>query len=371
MKSEITKAAGWLMGIVGVLAMTGSSALAQTQTQTQTAQSAMAAVILDSTAYQIEGTITWTFYRGNHNDSDLTGTAMSYYTNARDDSAPTFTCSGSGPNGCTTAPATPPAPEPDAIELQQQAQADQCVFFAGGSLTNHSYKQKVVVKVNSQAPAAEQGNWTFTYTYNVLPNDPSVAPYTAWTYAQTGGTVDVGFTGFVASESFQKQSNRSKYSFTMIDGGLTRARGVMATLAGPASGSLDLNNVDTNLDMVNDALAVMPATANFDYSANGGVFGNSAVFGALHYAGGKAQNNVNDILNGVNDGLLPDNFVGNNNDLAAGNVHGAPFAGSFPGLTESGTYTITISGVLKGNSSSADFGFSVTSNTITIGACGQ
>jgi hypothetical protein len=215
----------------------------------------------------------------------------------------------------------------------------------------------------------QRGNWTFTYTYNVVPKAEVVPQYTAWSSAETGGTVDVRFTGFVASESFQKQSNRSKYSFTMIDGGVTRARGVAATLAGPASRSLDLNNVDTDGDTVHDALAVVPATANFAYVANGGVFGNSAVFSALHYATGKVKNNVNDILNGINDGSPADNFAGNNNDLAARNVHGAPFAGSFPGLAESGNYTITVSGTLKGNSSSADFGFNVTSNTITIGGC--
>ena len=71
------------IGVVGVcsllvLMMGAASASAQTQT----AQSAMVALTPDSVAYEIAGTITWTFNRGNQNDVDLTGTAMSYYTNA-------------------------------------------------------------------------------------------------------------------------------------------------------------------------------------------------------------------------------------------------------------------------------------------------
>ena len=83
------------IGVVGacsllVLVMSAASASAQTQT----AQSAMVALTPDSVAYEIAGTITWTFNRGNHNDVDLTGTAMSYYTNLWDGVAPTVDCSG-------------------------------------------------------------------------------------------------------------------------------------------------------------------------------------------------------------------------------------------------------------------------------------
>ena len=90
-----------------VLATSAASASAQTQT----AQSAMVALTPDSVAYEIAGTITWTFDRGNHNDVDLTDTAMSYYTNAWDGVQPTapltVTCTGGGQNGCVTPPTTP------------------------------------------------------------------------------------------------------------------------------------------------------------------------------------------------------------------------------------------------------------------------
>ena len=357
------------IGVVGacsLLVLVTSAASASAQTQT--AQSAMVALTPDSAAYEIAGTITWTFNRGNHNDVDLTGTAMSYYTNVWDGAAPTVTCTGGGRTVASTAPATPAAPAPLPLELQQQAQDDRCTFFSGGTLGTGTYTQVVTVNVNSGTPA-QKGNWKFTYTYAITPTQ-AVAPETAWTSEETGGSVNLGFSGFVASESYQKQSNRHKYSFTMVDGGITRARNVSASLMKDSAtlASLDLNNVDTDGDTINDGLAVVGAVDDFDYFANGGIFGNSAVFSALHAPARKSANSVVNILTG-NDAAPADNFAGNNNDLAAGNVHIGPYSGSFNGLTEPGTYTVVVAGSLKGNSSSADFGFSVTSNLIQIGGC--
>ena len=225
------------------------------------------------------------------------------------------------------------------------------------------------MKPNSPAPAAQRGNWKFTYTYAITPT--AVAPQTAWTSEVTGGSVNLGFSGFVASESYQKQSNRHKYSFTMVDGGITRARNVSASLMNGSAtlASLDLNNVDTDGDTINDGLAISGAVNDFVYFANGGFFGNSAVFSALHAPAQKSANSVVNIVKGITDGTPLDNFAGNDNDLAAGNVHIGPYSGSFNGLTEPGTYTVVVAGSLKGNGSSADFGFSVTSNLIQIGGC--
>jgi hypothetical protein len=116
-------------------------------------------------------------------------------------------------------------------------------------------------------------------------------------------------------------------------------------------------------------LPVSAATADFTYFANGGVFGNSAVLSSLHSPSGKAENSVVNILNGFNDGANSDNFAGNNNDLAAGNVYVAEFTGEWPGLTEAGTYRTVVTGMLKGNAGQADLGFSVASNIVVIGGC--
>ena len=177
---------------------------ASASAQTQTAQSAMVALTPDSSAYEIVGTTTWTFNRGNQNDVDLTGTAMSYYTNLWDGVSRRATCTGGGQNGCVTPPATPAAPAPLSTELQQRAQSDRCTFFSGGTLGTGTYTQVVTVNVNS-GTAAKKGNWKFTYNYEITPMQ-AVAPETAWTSEETGGSVNLGFSGFVASESYQKQS---------------------------------------------------------------------------------------------------------------------------------------------------------------------
>ena len=59
----------------------------------------------------------------------------------------------------------------------------------------------------------------FTYTYAITPTQ-AVAPETAWTSEVNRGSVNLGFSGFVASESYQKQSTRHKGPFTMVDGSL-------------------------------------------------------------------------------------------------------------------------------------------------------
>jgi hypothetical protein len=338
--------------------------------QVQNAQSAMVDVTFDSSAYQIDGTTTWTY------DRDL---AETYYLNAWNGSAPVRGCSGGGANGCVTPPATPSAPAPLPNPLTQHAQQERCTFFSAGTLISNSYTQSVVINVNgSGIPAAQKGNWTYVFTYAVTPLTPgTVAAYTAWTSEVETTTVDVAFTGFVASESFQKQGSRSKYSFTMVDSGVSRARNVVATLqkADGLGGWIDiaiadLNNVDTDADLVNDALAIAPALTNFTYFGNGGIFGNSAVFAALHATGNKLANAVDNIVKGISDGSsFVDNFAGNDNDLASGNVHGGPFASTFLGLSDSGDYRVRVSGALKGNSGLADLGFSVGSSSVVIGGC--
>jgi hypothetical protein len=345
---------------VSLLTATNASA------QSQTAQSAMVNVTFNGDSYLIEGTTTWSFNKP---------LAATYYTNLWDGISPVVTCTGGGSN-CVTAPPTPAAAAPDANSLSQHAQAQRCVFFYGGDLASASYTQQVIVSI---ASGINKGNWKFTYTYGITPNSPgSVAAETAWSSVVDSTTVDVGFTGFVASESFLKQSNKNKYSFTMVDGGVTRARDVSATLQKSDGlggwtdvSTLDLNNLDTDLDTFNDALAIVPAGLDFTYFANGGTFGNSAVFGALHSSSGKPGNLVTNILKGISDGSsFVDNFAGNDNDLASGNVHGGPFSGTFYGISSDGSYRVKITGTLKGNGGSAsDLGFTVGSSSVVIGGC--
>jgi hypothetical protein len=292
-------------------------------------------------------------------------------------------CSGSATNcALSNQPPAPAAPAPDEVKLQQHAQAERCTFYFGGSLSSSTYSQSSVINgLNGR------GNWSFAWGYTIAPDSVNdididtagvqVAAQTAWNSAETGGTVDVPVAGFISGESFLKQSTKNKYSFTMLENGVTRARNVSAQLQVSdgiggwtnVGAPVSLNNVDTDLDTVNDGVAIVPAAADFSYFGNGGIFGNSAVYSSLHASGGKAANGVSNILNGVADGANSDNFAGNNNDLAAGNVDQAPFSGLFSGITTGGVYRTNVSGSIKGNGGAADFMFSVNENTTVIGGC--
>ena len=179
--------------------------------------------------------------------------------------------------------------------------------------------------------------------------------------------MDVGFDGFVSSESYLKNGTRTKYSFTLTEpdplGGapLSRVQGVSAQLQKFDDDSAAW--VDQGTAIVYGTLPVAPTTADYTYYGNVGVFGNSAVYSALHAnGGGKPATLVSSIL-------VEDNFANNDNDLATGNAHQADYAGDFPDLTEAGSYRIVVSGTIKGNSGSANVGFSVSSSIIVIGGC--
>jgi hypothetical protein len=99
---------------------------------------------------------------------------------------------------------------------------------------------------------------------------------------------------------------------------------------------------------------------DFEYFANAGVFGNSAVYSSLHYSGGKPKTWASAIL-------LEDNFAGNNDP--ATNVIRSNFSGNDAVLSDDGSYQIVISGTLKGNSGSASAPFVVGSSILQIGGC--
>ena len=139
---------------------------------------------------------------------------MNNYTNAWDGNPPSVT-TGSGAD-----PGPVPAPSPDGDKLRQHAQDERCTFFCGGDLTSISYTQTV-----NQARG-----WKRTFTYNITPSSTSVSAKTCWTFEETGGTVDIGFEGFACSESFQKQSSRNKYSFTLTDSAVSRVSNVQVAL---------------------------------------------------------------------------------------------------------------------------------------------
>jgi hypothetical protein len=355
-----------LFGLVMLLA--SGQALAVPGGGTQTAQSVMVDVDFDSSAYQIEGTITWSFDRGTANNP---GCAMGAYTNEWDGNNPTVSCTGGGTNGCQTAPTAPTRPAADALKVQQLAQAYRCTFFFGGDLSSDSYTKSANVVVNPPASADRRGNWTFTWTYDITPL-ASVPPKTCWTSVVDGGDsfVDVGFSGFISSESFAQinqgaNNGRKKYSFTADN----RVRNVVAQLQESTDGGTTWNDVGEPIPFGTDdgtgnyILAVTPTTADYLYYGNAGVFGNSVVYGYLHAPGYNGAAYVSAILLGP-----PDNFDGNDNDIANGNVHQANFGDMFYDLGV-GDYRILLTGTIKGNDGISGFDFGVTSNLTEIGGC--
>lgn len=348
-------------GVMMLLLASGPAPVAFAQSQT--AQSIMVELDYDGPAYEIVGTITWTYQRN-------TCAVPLYTAHAGVWDGNTPTCSGSTANCApSNQPAVPPAPAipttgPNSVS--NHAQDDRCIFFCGGNVSGWNYTQtETVPGLNGK------GNWTFTYNYTT-DGAGAVAAETCWSSQVTGGSVDVGFEGFVCSESFLKQSTRNKYSFTLLGPEGSRVSNVQVELQqfdgtnwNTVSGPVLVPETDSGTGQ----LPVSAATEDFNYFGNGGGFGKPTVLTSLHYSGGKAANSVNNILNGINDGTNSDNFAGNNNDLADGKVHLATFTGQWEGLTDPGTYRTVVTGVLKGNSGQADIGFSVGSNLVVIGGC--
>jgi hypothetical protein len=322
----------------------------------QTAQCIMVNTMTDS-AFEINGTTTWTF------DKDCAEGNYTASSGTWDGNPPT--CSGSAGNCApSNQPTPPPAPPIDAHgpnSIEHHAQQDRCTFFCGGTLDGWNYTNTATVDgLNGH------GNWTFTYNYSVT-TVGSVDAATCWTCEETGGTVDVGFTGFISSESFlnNRNTNTKKYSFTLLNSlGASRVAGVTAQLQ--MFDGVNWNDVGSPIPFT-DPLPVTASTTNYTYYSNTSVYGNSAVYSSLdapapgNNLGGRL---INDILT-----TAPDNFAGNNNDLVNGNVHEADYSGSFSGLTQQGTYRISVSGIIKDNAGTGYQSFSVTGSNIIIGGC--
>jgi hypothetical protein len=351
-----TMTIGFLALAVGL--MLAPKAHAAGPNASQTAQDVMVKTVLDNAAFQISGTTTYTF------DKDCAEGNYTAGAGTWDGNTPT--CSGSAANcASTNQPAVPTAPDPDAHgpnSIEHHAQQDRCTYYCGGTLSSWNYTQTATV-----AGLNGKGNWTFTFNYSSSPKIADVAAGTCWSCAETGGTVDVGFSGFVSSESYLNNRNTgtTKYSFTLLDSlGASRVLGATAKLQYSADGLFD-DTVDVGTIAFTDPLPVTSTVNDYLYYGNAGVFGNSAVFSQLHaIGGGKPATNVSAIL-------LEDNFANNNNDLTNGNVQEADFSGSFTGLTQAGSYRVVISGTVKDNAGSGFEAFSVTSNSTIIGGCDQ
>ena len=351
MNSHAMKSAILAFGGVALLLLltSGPSAFAAT-----TAQSVMFNSTLP-TEFVIEQSETWAF------DSQA---ARTYYINEWNGNDPTVTCTGGGQDGCQTRPSTPPAPAPDRSKVPPIANGEKCTFFNGGTLTGtDTYTQTVPVNVSS---GPSKGSWKFTYTYNIAPdpNKNPVAPRTAWNLIHSSGasTVPVEVNGKIAGQSVVqndakgKRTWNRKYSFTLLNpDGSSRITDLKITVSGTDTNGnpVDLeafpgHTVDTN-------------PGDFEYTGNAGTNGVTALL-----VPGPAM--VSDILQGnvtATDGGK-DDF--SQNDVVVGYVH---LATKDPVTFDlgPGTYTVTISGKVKGTDGNLDISLGVTQQ-LTISAEG-
>jgi hypothetical protein len=186
---------------------------------------------------------------------------------------------------------------------------------------------------------------TLTQTGNAIPNPPgTVDPKTCWTLvssnSSTTADVTVGIT--IAGESYMMNGKKDKYSFSLLNGGTSRIENLTVTLSGDAAQTdMPSHNIITGSSS-NCSLGSMM------YDGNAGQWGNI----------GKLLNNktMSEILasGSQNPGCSA---------LAIGVVDPVTYT------LEEGSYTITVSGRIKGNDGSATQNFSGTAQFSVTGGC--
>jgi hypothetical protein len=269
--------------------------------------------ILSSGIYIIDGSETWKFNEAAGNtllQTTVTGPVITF---------------GSG--------AQPPTPTQPAPNLPNNywvsgSPFNRCIMWNGGSLPEYNYTQTVNMTKG----------WKFTWTYTVTGIQQSFDPKTAWDLESTDGgntvTVDVG-ADIAGLSALTSKQHPKKYSFTLLDG-------------------YGVNRVQNLQLYVNDVLQASPGNTiesgvDFYYETNAGSNGNTSLL----------QDGMASAL------LLGDSFSGNNGpeNMIWSHMDAQQFE------LGPGDYTLKLTGVIKGNTGSADLGFSVVKN-LTISAQG-
>ncbi|MBC6492207.1 hypothetical protein ACFSQD_01755 [Flavihumibacter stibioxidans] len=193
-------------------------------------------------------------------------------------------------------------------------------------------------------------------TVTCTPKVPGTYPEkTGWTLEIVDGrSVDVHLTNiFVASASFLEKTTGSnswskKYSFSMRNDDLTSRL------------------TDLKIELIHNGQVIETRTpdhtlqdnANWHYEVNAGIYGNPDVFYAFD-SGVGSDKSVNAIQRGEGD-----DFPGNDNE---GGSRALIPEQTFSGLTLEGNYSVRISGVVKGNSFTADKLFSISQDLVSEG----
>ncbi|GAB2532155.1 hypothetical protein [Spirosoma aerophilum] len=272
--------------------------------------------------------------------------AATYFTTTISPGVPT-NCNGS-PTNCniSNTPAAPLAPAPNVNKLKALISDNKCRFLSGATLSGTTYTQ-----TETAAGLNGRGNFEFTFTYTIAPttSDP-VAPYTAWPLFQdnTDGTATIPVSATIAGESAMSSKQfPKKYSFSLDEGvdingdPISRVQDLVLTVDGVPT------SVSSHLVF----------GQNFMYVTNAGSNGTTSLL---------VDGDATSILNN-------DSQPGNNNGGVGGKDLASALVDAIPYSLGEGAHTINLTGKIKGNSATADIGFSVTSsiNIVTPGCNGQ
>jgi hypothetical protein len=282
-------------------------------------------------------------------------------------SGPVATCKGN-PTICATAPTVViAAPAVLASQVAETIKQNKCIFLNGGTLSGSTYTQSVDVNQN----------WTYTWTYAVTPTttDP-IAAKTAWVYDRTlggSGTADVDVSTMIAGESVVVSSQfpaPGKYSFSLLesDGVTNRVQNLKYTVTDTVSNTVTMTVPGAEVPVLQHG-----AVAGVDLiikSYNGGEYGVKSLLW-----GSPENTSTSQTLPQSMSWILNHDYPSNNDNGGAGGLAMSvdvvqPVTFTLP----PSTYNINLSGVVKGNSTSADQPFTLTNQvhiTYVGSGCGQ
>jgi hypothetical protein len=245
--------------------------------------------------------------------------------------------------------------------------------------------------------ASVKNVWTFTWTYTVAPDPAKPSPVpalTAWTLFNStgGGTAPVALGATIASESVvvSSQFPTGKYSFSLApttapgvpDQTQSRVSPLTWTITDASSNIVfgPQSDTATVVDNVPGSAAYAgPPALDFTYTANGGTFGDAS-YALLDSAAGlsvygmppataasdQVPGDARSILNGgVGTTAYHDIFKGNDDGGADGSALSDAVAGGVTANLGPGSYTVTLSGTVKDNTTNFQQPFSV-SQTVHI-----
>jgi hypothetical protein len=281
-------------------------------------------------------------------------TASTYYSNVLT-SGPTFVSSAfTGPDVCPpAAPAVPSCPAPDSSQVAGTsppgiAVQDKCIFLDGGNLSDSTYSKTVTSATTSCTVGPKTRNRTDTYTcaYTITGTD-GVAAFTAWDLVDTNGpgAAHIGINADIAGESVLQSTQfpaPGKFSFSLVesDGVTNRVQNLAVSVNSVLVGNPG-STIATNCP---GCLAGDPGAVDFTYTTNAGSNGNTSLL-----KNGDARTLLNS-----------DSHNGNNNGGADGSALAIAHMDEVPVALGEGSYTVSLTGSVKGNTATAgDISFSV------------